>query len=184
MWGTAGDCPARQRSPSADHTFQSLASTPGTWYHRIDVINTYADQFQRWIEPYVPLAATSVRISLGLTFIYLGVTQKLLQPGLALAVVEQYHLTSVLPVAPELWVLGAGLTEAALGALLVVGVFTRASASVSLVMFTLTMFALPDDPVLAHVSLFGLASVLLITGAGPYSVDRLVTTRRWGSSVE
>jgi uncharacterized membrane protein YphA (DoxX/SURF4 family) len=53
----------------------------------------------------------------------------------------------------------------------VLGAFTRASALVALGLFVTTLFGLPDDPVLAHVSLFGLASALLITGAGRYSLD-------------
>ncbi len=94
-------------------------------------------------------------------------TQKILQPGLALSVVDRYDLTAVIPVAPELWVLGAGLAETALGLALLFGVFTRASAATAIGMFTLTLFALPDDPVLAHVALFGMASAVLITGSGP-----------------
>jgi hypothetical protein len=39
------------------------------------------------------------------------------------------------------------------------------------VLFTLTLFGLPDDPVLAHVSLFGIASAVFIMGAGPWSFD-------------
>jgi uncharacterized membrane protein YphA (DoxX/SURF4 family) len=55
---------------------------------------------------------------------------------------------------------------------LVVGLVTRADAMVALVLFTLTLFGFPDDPVLAHVSLFGLASALIITGSGPLALDR------------
>jgi len=79
------------------------------------------------------------------------------------------------------WVVGAGLTGVALGVALIVGVFTRAGSLTALTLFTLTLFGLPDDPVLAHVSLFGLASALLVTGAGPYSVDRWIA-RRWDAA--
>ena len=44
-------------------------------------------------------------------------------------------------------------------------------------LFTTTLFGLPDDPVVAHISLFGLVSALLITGAGPYSVDAWLAER-------
>ncbi|WP_312912226.1 DoxX family protein [Natronosalvus caseinilyticus] len=157
--------------PSADHVLQRVAGGPGTEYGRIDRVHDVAQAFQSRIEPYEVYAPTIARVGLGLTFITLGVGQKLLRPGIALAVVDRYDLTSVVPVPAELWVLGAGFTEAALGLALVVGLFTRASAAVAIAMFSLTLFALPDDPVLAHVSLFGMASVLLITGAGPYAVD-------------
>ncbi len=158
--------------PSADHVLQRIASTPGTLYQRFDPVHDRARAFQSWIGPrerYLPLV---VRLGLGTTFIYLGASQKLLQPGLAMAVVDRYDLTAVVPVAPELWVLGAGLAEVGLGIALIVGLFTRASAATAISVFTLTLFALPDDPVLAHVGLFGMASVLLITGGGPLAVDR------------
>jgi len=72
-----------------------------------------------------------VRIGLGHNFLFLGLTQKLLAPGKALAVVEKYDLAAVVP----------------------------------------------DDPVLAHITLFGLASLLLVTGSGPYAVDGWIQKR-------
>jgi len=46
-----------------------------------------------------------------------------------------------------------------------------------------TLFGLPDDPVVAHISLFGLVSALLITGAGPYSIDSWLKTK-FGAAAE
>ncbi|WP_255167482.1 DoxX family protein [Natrononativus amylolyticus] len=157
--------------PSADHVLGRVAGGPGTLYGRVDVVYDRGRRFRARVEPYERFLPTVVRVGLGATFVYLGVTQKLLQPGLALAVVDRYDLTAVIPASPELWVLGAGVAETALGLALIVGVFTRAGAATAIGMFTLTLFALPDDPVLAHVALFGMASVLLITGGGPYAVD-------------
>lgn len=157
--------------PSADHVLGRMAGAPGTVYGRVDPVYDRMRAFRERVRPYEQFAPTVARVGLGATFVYLGVGQKLLRPGLALAVVENYDLTAVVPVAPELWVLGAGLTEAGLGLALVVGAFTRASAATAIATFSLTLFALPDDPVLAHVSLFGMASMLLITGAGPHSID-------------
>jgi uncharacterized membrane protein YphA (DoxX/SURF4 family) len=158
--------------PSADHVLYRVSEARGTMYGRVDFVHSWAREQQARLEPYTRLAPTVVRVGLGLTFVFLGVSEKLLSPGLGLAVVERYDLTAVIPVPAELWVFGAGLAEVTLGTLLVVGLFTRASALTAMVMFTLTLFALPDDPVLAHVGLYGLASVLLITGSGPYGLDR------------
>lgn len=157
--------------PSADHVLHTIASAEGTMYGEIDPIHVLASRFNTRVIPYQQYVATIVRIGLGLNFIFLGVTQKLLAPGQALAVVDKYDLTGVVPVDPGLWVVGAGLAEATLGVALLLGVFTRASGMVALGLFTLTLFALPDDPVLAHLTLFGLASVLLITGSGPVAID-------------
>ncbi len=115
-----------------------------------------------------------VRFGLGGAFVASGVIDKLLIHDQALAAVERYGLTAVVPVAPDLWVLGAFLIETALGLAIVLGVLTRFSAIVGFAVLTLALFALPDDPVIAHVALFGLSSLLVITGAGRWSLDRAV----------
>ncbi|MBW3612821.1 MAG: DoxX family protein, partial [Chloroflexi bacterium] len=120
-------------------------------------------------DDFVPLV---VRLGLGGAFAASGIADKLLVYDQALAAVDRYGLTSVGPVAPELWVTGAFLVETALGLAIIFGVLTRASAVVGFAVLTLAMFALPDDPVIAHVGLFGLASVLVVLGGGRWSVDR------------
>ncbi len=169
--------------PSADHVLQQVASAEGTVYGEFDPVHRVSERFNRIVEPYETYVPTIVRVGLGLNFVFLGLTQKLLAPDRALAVVEKYELTTVVPVDAGLWVVGAGLTEVALGVALVLGLFTRAGSLVALTIFTLTLFGLPDDPVLAHITLFGLASLLLVTGSGPFAVDgwlrdRVRTRRR------
>jgi uncharacterized membrane protein YphA (DoxX/SURF4 family) len=157
--------------PSADHVLGEIAADDTTLYSRIDpVYRRLAVPFERYVAPYERFVPTVLRGGLGVAFIYLGVTQKLLAPGPALAVVAKYDLTAVLPVAPELWVVGAGLVEAAVGLALLAGIYTRFVALVAFLLFTTTLFGLPDDPALAHLSLFGLVSVLIITGSGPLAL--------------
>jgi len=163
--------------PSADHVLQRMAGNPKTVYARFDPVYERARAFQTWVRSYTHLLPVVIRVGLGTTFIYLGLTQKILRPGIGLAVVDRYNLTAVIPVSPELWVFGAGVAEIALGLAIIAGLFTRASAMVAIGMFSLTLFALPDDPVLAHVALFGMASVLLISGSGPYAADRRLGKR-------
>jgi uncharacterized membrane protein YphA (DoxX/SURF4 family) len=115
-----------------------------------------------------------VRLGLGGAFVASGIVDKLLLYEQALSAVDQYGLTSVVPVSPELWVAGAFLIETALGLAIVFGVLTRLSAIVGFSVLTLALFALPDDPVIAHVCLFGLCSALVILGAGRWSLDRAV----------
>jgi uncharacterized membrane protein YphA (DoxX/SURF4 family) len=171
--------------PSADHVVSRMAADDATLYSRIDPFyRAVAVPFVERVQPYASLVPLALRAGVGLTFVYLGVAQKLMNPGEALPVVAKYDLTAVVPVAPELWVLGAGLTEVLVGVLLVAGAFTRAASLTSFALFTTTLFGLPDDPVLAHVTLFGLVSALLVTGAGPLSVDewlRYWAARREGS---
>lgn len=156
--------------PSADMLIRRLIVTDGTIANRL-----FSGTVPRGLLTSIGIKPTAasvvIRLFLGLNFLYLGISQKLLQPGSALAVISKYDLTAVVPVSPELWVFGAGITEAAVGLAFIFGVFTRATAGVSFLLLTMTLFGLPDDPVLAHVTLFGLSSALLVTGAGQYSLD-------------
>jgi len=164
--------------PSADAVIARMADDDKTFYSRVDPFyRRLAVPFAERIAPYKQLAPVVLRVGIGIAFIYLGITQKLMRPGEALAVVAKYDLTAVVPVQPELWVIGAGLTEALVGVMFIFGAFTRGFSLVAFGLFTTTLFGLPDDPVVAHISLFGLVSALLISGAGPYSVDRWLAER-------
>lgn len=156
--------------PSADMMFRRIAVTDGTLLSRLRELPTPGEVVARagFTPGAVPLL---LRVGLGANFVYLGVAGKWLQPGRALTVVSQYDLTSVVPVAPELWVFGAGLVEIGVGVLFITGCFTRGAAATGFLILTTTLFGLPNDPVLAHVTLFGLSSALLVTGSGPYSLD-------------
>lgn len=160
--------------PSADQMLHQVARAEHTLYGRVDRVHLAADWLNRRMEPYEEYAPFVVRVGLGLTFVNLGLVEKLLDPGRAELVVFQYDLTAVVPVDPALWVFGAGLVEVVLGVTLLAGLFTRAAAAVAFLMFTLTLFGLPDDPVLAHVTYFGLVSVLFITGSGPLALDNWI----------
>ena len=157
--------------PSADDVLQRVAAADATVYGRIDPVHRAAVWFQDLVAPYEAYLPTLLRVSLGLNFVYLGLVQKLMSPQSALAVVAKYDLTAVVPVPPSLWVVGAGLTEMAVGVALLLGLFTRGFSLIAFLLFTTTLFGLPDDPVLAHLSLYGLVSVLLITGSGPLALD-------------
>ncbi|MFC7138322.1 DoxX family protein [Halosimplex aquaticum] len=157
--------------PSADHMLQQVASTPGTYYGRVDPVHGVADWFAAKVGPYQRYVATVLRVGLGVAFAYLGLVEKLANPSRALQVVAKYELTNVVPVDAGLWVLGAGLTEIGVGVLLIVGLYTRGAAAVAFSMLVLTLFGLPDDPVLAHVTLFGMLSAVFTLGAGPLSLD-------------
>jgi uncharacterized membrane protein YphA (DoxX/SURF4 family) len=126
---------------------------------------------------YDDLVPLLVRLGLGGAFVASGIADKLLIYDRALAAVDKYGLTGVVPVSAELWVLGAALIETALGLAIILGVLTRFSAVVGFTVLTLALFALPDDPVIAHVGLFGLSSVLVVTGAGRWSLDAVVLGR-------
>lgn len=157
--------------PSADHLLQRVAAAEGSVYGRFDPLHPIVERFNDVVGPYERYAPTAIRLGVGFNFALLGFWEKLANPGWALEVVEKYDLTGVVPVDAGMWVVGAGLTEFAVGVFLFVGLFTRATSAVAFVVLTTTLFGLPDDPVLAHITLFGLSSALFVTGAGPISID-------------
>jgi uncharacterized membrane protein YphA (DoxX/SURF4 family) len=154
--------------PSVDDLLRAaFPRGPGARANTVDLATGHHDDV-------VPLL---VRIGLGGAFAASGIVDKLLSYEQALAAVDRYGLTAVVPVSPELWVVGAGLVETALGIAVLLGVLTRLSAIVGFAVLTLALFALPDDPVTAHVALFGLSSALVILGGGRWSVDRALLER-------
>ncbi|WP_372608168.1 DoxX family protein [Halorientalis litorea] len=160
--------------PSADGLLRRLAVTDGTLFSRVRPYHNLGQRAIQRVGLTKGFAPLFLRAAVGFNFVWLGVTQKWLQPGASLTVVAKYDLTSVVPVSPEMWVFAAGLGEVAVGCLLLAGLFTRGAAVAAFVLFTATLFGLPDDPVLAHVTLFGLSSAIMVTGAGPYSLDATV----------
>jgi uncharacterized membrane protein YphA (DoxX/SURF4 family) len=163
--------------PSADDLLTSVARAPGTTYGGIDPVGPVGDRIRATLAPYRQYVPTVLRIGLGANFVYLGLFEKLLAPGRAALVVARYDLTAVAPVSDGAWVVGAGVVEVALGLVLIAGLVTRAGAAVAFLVFTATLFGLPDDPVLAHVTLFGIASAVFTLGSGPLALDQYLAAR-------
>jgi uncharacterized membrane protein YphA (DoxX/SURF4 family) len=111
-----------------------------------------------------------LRIGIGGAMMFLAVYEKFLNPHLSAAVVESFHLTSVIPVSPEMWVLSAGLIEFIVGFALLVGLQTRLVAAIAFAVLTLSFFYFGEE-VYSHVTLFGILSVLFVTGGGRWSFD-------------
>lgn len=176
--GLAGIVLVGSGRPSADHLLKRVADAAGTVYGEIDPVHRLANRFEGLVGPHRGALPLVVRVPLGLNFAFLGLWEKLANPGAGLDVVAKYGLSNLVPVDPGLWVVGAGLVELGVGLALLFGVFTRAAATAAFLTLTLTLFGLPDDPVLAHVTLFGLTSAMVVTGGGPLSVDRWLANRR------
>ena len=118
-----------------------------------------------------------LRIGLGVAFIFLAVFEKFLNPHDSELVVTTFHLTRAIPVSPALWVLGAGLTEFLLGTLLILGYEIRLVSVISFIVISLSFFYFRES-VYSHVTLFGALSMLVVTGAGSYSLDSIIRKKR------
>ncbi len=140
--------------PSADHMLWRVAGTDGTYYGRVDPVHRVAERFGGALDRFERYAPAVLRVGLGVAFAYLGLVEKLANPARALRVVERYGV----------------------GVLLVAGAYTRGAAAVAFLTLVGTLFGLPDDPVLAHVTLFGMLSAVFTLGADPDSLDAWLAT--------
>jgi uncharacterized membrane protein YphA (DoxX/SURF4 family) len=122
-------------------------------------------------EDLVPLL---VRLGLGGSLLASGIADKVLIYEQGLEAVAKYQLTAIVPVDPGLWVVGAAVAESGLGIAILLGLATRLSAILAFGFLTLALFVLPDDPVVAHVGLFGSCSILVVLGAGTWSLEGLL----------
>jgi uncharacterized membrane protein YphA (DoxX/SURF4 family) len=124
-------------------------------------------------ERYEDLVPLLVRLGLGGSLLASGIADKVLIYEQGLEAVAKYQLTAIVPVDPNLWVLGAAVAESGLGIAILLGLATRLSAILAFGFLTLALFVLPDDPVVAHVGLFGCCSILVVLGAGRWSLEGL-----------
>jgi len=76
--------------PSADDMLLAVASTPGSYYGRIDPVHHLKSFFDAPTAPLRRYVPTILRVGMGITFVYLGLIEKLADPGRALLVVEKY----------------------------------------------------------------------------------------------
>jgi len=71
--------------PSADDMLLAVASTPGSYYGRIDPVHHLKSFFDAPTAPLRRYVPTILRVGMGITFVYLGLIEKLADPGRALS---------------------------------------------------------------------------------------------------
>jgi len=120
-------------------------------------IGTYLDAYKVYSMP-------MLRITLGISLIWLGLTEKLLAPELTEAAVIKYSV----PYFPELrlFVFFCGFFEVLLGAHYLLGIFNRLISLIYLGLLGSAFFLFGEG--VNHLHLFAVALAFLIRGAGPY----------------
>ena len=129
----------------------------------------------------MPYASVVLRCGLGVSMVFLGLYEKILNPHMGALVVEQYELTQYIHVSPQMWVLAAGIIEIFIGICVLFGVYTRTTALVSLIVLTTTFFFFQEN-VASHATLFSVAIVLFIQGAQTWSLDTWIRRKRTTTS--
>jgi uncharacterized membrane protein YphA (DoxX/SURF4 family) len=139
-----------------------------------DLIGVPMYTFSEKVRSWIPLI---LRLSLGAALVLMAITDKLLNPHLFGAVVEQYGLTSYIPFSTGMWVASATLLELVLGLALLLGLQTRIVSVVTFLVLSLSFFFFGEE-VYAHVTIFGTLFVLMVTGGGAWSIDEIYAKRR------
>lgn len=137
-------------------------------------------------EKYEHLALPILRVGVGLTLIILALHNKFLNPGLAVAFLEEHHFNFMPYFGFEEFTnlnfaLSAGVAEIVFGVLILFGVAAR-FVTVSLSVFiTLTLFQLPQVELIGHIPLIAIAVLLILRGSGEFNFTaRKNRTLGWG----
>ena len=105
-----------------------------------------------------------LRIFAGFNFLYLGVYFKVLQPNLALGIIEIYEVP-VLNIAPEFFVLMMAVVETFTGIFLLLGVLMRPMSIFLLIAFIFFASFL-EESFTAHMLFYGIMLTFLFNAAG------------------
>lgn len=114
-----------------------------------------------------------VRVGVGLTLIVLAIHNKLIDPNMALTFLDEHDLNFMADLGftgfTNLhFVLAAGVAELTLGILLVAGVATRFVAAALIGFFLSTLIILGPIELFGHLTLMGIAFLLVRHGSGSY----------------
>lgn len=129
---------------------------------------TFVNRFFATQEEYaIPL----LRVFVGIDLFILGFSEKILRPDLALSFLE-HHPWNFMQILGLEWysdlmfVMSAGVAEALLGLIFILGIVTRINALAIGVFFTITLILLGPIELLGHAPHFAFVVIMLIFGSG------------------
>ncbi len=119
--------------------------------------------------PAIPMAHSIVRWTMGLGLIILALDEKLLNPQLAmnlLQYVPSLNLLRIVGCSNEMFVLVSGLAELFLGICIFLGYFPRLAVVLLLVIFSATTLVFGVEEFFGHASCYGIICSILYWGNG------------------
>lgn len=137
---------------------------------KIDVLSGSLDSLWKQLQLH---AGFLLRIALGATLAWLAVTEKAMNPRVCEAVVIDFDLENVIPVSTAMWVFAVGVIELAVGLVLILGLYVRTFSIITFIILTLSFFYFREE-VAGHVTFFGILLILMVTGAGRWSLDSFI----------
>jgi uncharacterized membrane protein YphA (DoxX/SURF4 family) len=128
-------------------------------------------------DPLVPAAALAlVRVAMGFGIAYTALTEKLLNPDIAQALLDRYPFLNVLEpfgLPDPVFAYLAGVTEFVVGAVLLAPWVTRPVITFGAVLFTASLFVFGWPELLGHLPFYGIMFLLFIApNAGGWRVRR------------
>lgn len=117
-----------------------------------------------------PYALSCLRLGTGLALLVLGFSEKILAPELGLSFLAQHQWNFMallgLPYSDYLFVLSAGVVESLIGLFFILGILTRLTALVAVVIFAIPLFILGPVELAGHLPHFAAIMLLLLFGSG------------------
>ncbi|MBX4189349.1 DoxX family membrane protein [Candidatus Parcubacteria bacterium] len=122
------------------------------------------------LEPYGFLI---LRVCFGTAIVFASLYAKLIHSNLALQTISEYHLTNFFPFSPLFLVLGAFLTELAIGLCFILGFGIRIAALVFIFFLILSIMYF-GEAVWPHIILFGVNLALFAHGYDKYTLGNML----------
>ncbi len=128
-------------------------------------------------------SVTAIRVTAGISFITLALSEKLFHPGLSAAFLTEHNwnfmeLYGFDWFSDRLFILSAGMTELLLGTLLFTGILVRPTLVAIAVVFGITATILGPHEVLGHLPIVASAIVLFVYNGGRASATQLFGKKR------
>ncbi|MEZ4195365.1 MAG: DoxX family protein [Candidatus Paceibacterota bacterium] len=122
------------------------------------------------VSKYKKQALSILRIGMGVTLVILGFSEKILAPGYGLHFLEQHHWNFMSSLgfnySDYLFTLSAGSVEILIGVIFILGVATRLTAVIAIVVFTIPLFILGPIELAGHLPHFAAMFLLVFLGSG------------------
>ena len=143
----------------------------GSRFLSIDRLLFGAESFWKKARQWTYLEVPVVRVLYGVALIYAGYTIKFAHQQLTIDVYNQYHLEYFFHATGAFIAAGAGVSEIAIGLLILLGFGVRLTVLISLVFITLSLSYF-HELLWPHYLLYGISISLLINAGGAYSLDK------------
>jgi hypothetical protein len=136
------------------------------------------------VEDRVMWATWYLRVFVGVALIVLALTEKLVNPELALQFLDRYPVLNVfdavgLPISDLAFVRFAGAVEILFGLLLISGAMPQVTVILAGIPFNATMFFFGYSELIGHLPVYGAMLVLLVFGSDPRLVKLVPVLNPW-----